>query len=398
MQKISLALTVIMALCAMAGHRKQGRSRSVLTGVGFFVVSCYVDGIFRIIMENGAGEDWRTPLQAVSVFVSKSILLVLLLVLNGMGHTDEDAENYPQARSHAGRVQEDNGAAEEGWQPMDSLTLGISLLFGILVWWIQCLGRSPADFATALFMVFLLAALAGYYVSCRLYRRGLRRRKLQWESRTRKAEAEIYLEGVEERYQHTRELWHDLKNHVNLLSLLLQEGKYQQMADYLRVFGDDVDSLTLPERSGNLVFDAVLADKTARAKRDQIKVELSLCDLTELELRPDEICGLLGNLLDNALEASVRVREGRFLRMTCVDRGNCYYIKIENAFGGGTQKESGGAVLESGKSDRRNRVGHGLGLRSAQRIVHGCGGDLAMESGEGRFVVAVRLPKRRDWK
>ncbi len=402
MQGIRFTLTGGMALCAVLGNRKRGLGRSLLTGVGFFVISCYVDGIFRIIMRNGAGEEWRILLEGVSIFVSKSIMLVLLMVLNGSWHVGEGRGQLEltgkglQAQDCVKEVMGDVGAAGQRWEPLDSLTLGISLLFGILAWWVQGVGRNPEDLGTALFMAFLLAALTGYYGACWFYGRRLRSRRVQSEDRTRKAQAAVYLEGVEEHYQRTRELWHDLKNHVNLLSLLLQEGKYRQMADYLRILGEDVDSLTLPEKSGNLVFDAVLTDKAARAKRDQVRLEVSLCDLTGLELGPDEICGLLGNLLDNALEANARVKEGRFLRVACADRRDCYYIKIENASAGGPEGSGGEAVSASSKSDRRNRVGHGLGLRSAERIVHGCGGDLAIESREGCFAVAVRLPKKRD--
>ena len=52
-----------------------------------------------------------------------------------------------------------------------------------------------------------------------------------------------------------------------------------------------------------------------------------------------------------------------------------------------------GGELVSRKRDRRNQVGHGLGLRSVERTVHGCGGDLAVESRGGQFTVAVRLPR-----
>ena len=71
-----------------------------------------------------------------------------------------------------------------------------------------------------------------------------------------------------------------------------------------------MDALVLPAKSGNLTVDALLADKVARARRAGIAVELILCDLEGLPLRPDEICGLFGNLLVNALESNSRVCEG----------------------------------------------------------------------------------------
>ncbi|MCI8543157.1 MAG: sensor histidine kinase [Lachnospiraceae bacterium] len=220
-------------------------------------------------------------------------------------------------------------------------------------------------------------------------------------------EANLYLRNVEEQYQRTRELWHDLKNHISLLSLLLQEEKYGEMADYLRIFGDDVDSLTLPVKSGNLVVDALLADKVAKAKKEDIQVELSLCNLTGLSLKPDEICSLLGNLLDNALEANRQVPEGKFLSVECRERMDFYYIKVQNAAAGNRSADmkvmqvqgadklraQSADKLPSPKTDRRNQVGHGLGLRSMERIVHACGGELAVERTESQFTAVVRLPR-----
>lgn len=402
MQEISLVLGGIMAICAMGAHRKQGQARSVIIGTGFFVVSCYVDGIFRIIIENGAAGGWKIPLQWVGVFVSKSMMLVLLIVLEITRRSGEslgyESLGYPCDRTKSCEGVEKNSQSREkeecGWGYLEGLTLGVSLFFGILAWWAQGAGESLADAGTALFMIFLMAALIGYYGFCWFYRGELRRKELQWERDAGRAETDRYLEGIENHYEMTRELWHDLKNHLNLLNLLLQEGKHEQMADYLRILGEDVDSLTLPVKSGNLVVDALLADKVARARRERIQVEVALCDLTGLALRPHEICALLGNLLDNALEANLLVKERRFLRVTCANKSDCYYIKVENAFEERPEKGRAGMALESGKSDRRNRVGHGLGLRSAERIVHGWGGDLAMESKEGCFAAAVRLPKK----
>ena len=127
------------------------------------------------------------------------------------------------------------------------------------------------------------------------------------------------------------------------------------MADYLKAFGEDVDSLTLPVKSGNIIVDALLEDKIARARKESVEVSLSLCNLTGLLLKPDEICGLFGNLLDNALEANRQVQKGKFLEIDCREQAETYYIKVKNA-AAGRAKEQGG-VLQTVKTDRSNRVG-----------------------------------------
>lgn len=299
--------------------------------------------------------------------------------------------------SGAGAAGSGTGIAErkpgDGRKPgldyMTGLTLGITLFFLALA-----LG-SPGQqgsvenrFAT---VIFLLLSLVLFYASQIFYERKRRGERRQAEALDRKREADVYLENVENNYQRTRELWHDLKNHINLLNMLLSEQKYEQMAEYLKVFGEDVDSLTLPVKSGNIIVDALLEDKIARARKEGVEVSLSLCNLTGLFLKPDEICGLFGNLLDNALEANRQVQEAKLLEIDCREQAETYYIKVKNA-AAGKAKEQGG-VLQTTKADRQNRVGHGLGLRSVERIVHGCGGELVVDSREREFMVVVRLPR-----
>ena len=189
-------------------------------------------------------------------------------------------------------------------------------------------------------------------------------------------------------------MWHDLRNHVSLLHLLLQEEKYEQMRDYLRVFGEEVDRIALPAKSGNLIVDAVLADKTARAKRENIAVEIELCDLTGLPLKPDEICSLFGNLLDNAIEACLRLERGRKITVTCRVRERETYLSVRNTMA--EEDIVQGKRLISIKRDRENVVGHGLGLRSVERVVNRYAGELVTDAGQGIFTAAVWLPGKRE--
>lgn len=396
---INIILTGLLVLCVVYRQKQYGAARACVAGTGFFAAAFYLDSIFRLIMGNavslagnfspGAVSPAKESLvlggmtQLMGIFLSKSILGTVLIAANTAG-------------SGAGRPKAE--APYNGWQYLDGLTVCITVFFLILGF--ACLkSGGEGDFSVALRLFFLFMLLLAYYISLLSHRkRQYAQRRLE-EVETRERQEKLYLKNVEEQYQRTRELWHDLKNHISLLSLLLQEEKYERMADYLRIFGDDVDSLTLPVKSGNPVVDALLADKVARAKKEDIQVELSLCDLTGLSLKPDEICSLLGNLLDNALEANRQVAEGRFLSVECRKGTKGYYIKVQNAAansgnaGLGTTRGQKANMLQSRKSDRRNQVGHGLGIRSMERIVHANGGELAVERTESRFTAVVRLPE-----
>lgn len=397
MQIIGLIITVLMSLCAAHMQRQRGAAKAWSMGTGFLTVGVYLDNLFFLIVGHGAEENaalqkilwtervWDWIVWGIGLFVSKGILAAALLAAAAA----RDQEPGESLQGNAGDLRI---RAESGWEYPDGLTVGINLFFLLLAAFdvkgyfaLRTQGQDAGGMIPVLVRALFLAILLSYYASLHLHRKKQRLERERREADARKHEAEIYLESVENHYQRTRELWHDLRNHISLLRLFLQEGKYEQMADYLRIFGEDVESLALPVKCGNAVVDALLADKTARAKRDGAAVELSLCDLSNLRLRPDEICGLLGNLLDNALEANRRAESGRFLTIECENRETCCYIRIRNADG----RQPGNI-----KKDRKNQVGHGLGLRSAQRIAHGCGGELAVERGTGCFTAVVRLPVR----
>lgn len=384
-----------------------------MAGVSFFTVAFYLDLVSMLIMEgldtNGTG---KAVLGILAVVISKSILVSGLIfgkvILAGQRQEEEEtgaagsvAGSLGTGGSGAGDLSACGGERRmAGWSKpefdyMTGLTLGVTLFFLVLYFFLYGQqgafgqwGTVGSRFVTA---VFLLFALLLFFASQIFYERKRQGERKQAEAQNRKREADVYLENVENNYQRTRELWHDLKNHINLLNILLLEGKYEQMTDYLQAFGEEVDSLTLPVKSGNIIVDALLEDKVSRAKKEGVEVSLSLCNLTGLSLKPDEICGLFGNLLDNALEANCLVQEGKFLEIDCREQAEGYYIRVRNKAAGKAKNQGG--VLQTAKTDRLNRVGHGLGLRSVERIVHGCGGELAVDSREREFTVVVRLPR-----
>ena len=415
MKILDCVITGLLTAYVILAQWRRNRNKACVIGMGFFVVAFYVDCIFSVIMEGVSGASSRPLFQILGIVVSKSILVAALMmgrVLLASGReagkvepevleigTRKDIESGEGKEKSRKKLEpnnrENNKNNEEGNEALtylDCMTVGVHLFFLILAPLMLSPASDHTDSLYRLFMLlFFLAVILVFDISLYIHGRRQQERARQSQDAARRHEADLYLRGVEDNYQRTRELWHDLKNHISLLKLLLQEKRYEQMGDYLRIFGEDVDSLTLPVKSGNLVVDALLADKLGRAKKENIKIELSLCNLTGIRLRPDEICGLLGNLLDNALEANLQVAEGRFLKVDCREQEDCFYIWVRNATAGSVREQDGS--LQSRKLDKRNRVGHGLGLRSVERIVHGCGGEMTVDSKESCFTVVVRLPK-----
>ena len=99
---------------------------------------------------------------------------------------------------------------------------------------------------------------------------------------------------MEQQYQRTRELWHDLKNHIKILEILAGEERFEELTDYLDSFQRDVERRMIPTKTGCAVVDALLGDKLYQAGKQGTKMSLQLCNLSEMRLQAIDLCVILG--------------------------------------------------------------------------------------------------------
>ena len=141
--------------------------------------------------------------------------------------------------------------------------------------------------------------------------------KIQEKTDTRVKEA-LYkrqLEYYSKQYQEisrsqaeTRKMRHELKNNYILLEALARKGDTESILAYLpQMYETAPQSLTA--HTGNIVVDAVINYRISSAQADNIRFQLSLSIPTRLDISDIRLCGLLGNALDNAIEACLRVPE-----------------------------------------------------------------------------------------
>lgn len=199
---------------------------------------------------------------------------------------------------------------------------------------------------------------------------------------------EEYQQSVELQYQRTRELWHDLKNHIHVLELLAGEERLDELNDYLGSFKRDVEIRMIPMKTGCTAVDALLSDKLYHAHRRDMEILLQVCDLSKIMIRPSDLCAVLGNLLDNAMEACDRLPENKKIQLRIKQQENFYYITVINT---AEEPKTADKALVSEKKGKENGVGHGLGLRSVERIAHQYGGSLVTDYEAGEFRAIVRM-------
>lgn len=196
-----------------------------------------------------------------------------------------------------------------------------------------------------------------------------------------------YFEEINNRYSQMRMLKHDINNHLSAMSLLLKEGRTEEAQKYLQEITNDLESTMPVARTGIHALDMILWNKISLAKENSITIQPAIDGmLTGLQITDYELCSLLGNLLDNAIEAvqklpeenrQISLRIGRQLDMLC--------IFCENPFA--TIQKEGNRFITL-KADHQN---HGLGLRQVKHIAHKYNGTVDIKTEDNIFSVSVLL-------
>lgn len=198
-----------------------------------------------------------------------------------------------------------------------------------------------------------------------------------------------HYEEVENMYRIMRAWRHDYHNHIQAAGSYLELGKYEELAAYLRELDESIYEIDRIVKTGNLMADAILNSKLSLMREYHIRTEVTAHVPAQMRITDTELCVLLGNLLDNAIEAcrKVPLEENRFIKIYMDILQQQFYISVMNSMEGKAQKHGG--ML---KSTKHGPGLHGFGLQRVDRIVEKYGGFLERESEEGVFATEILLP------
>ena len=108
-------------------------------------------------------------------------------------------------------------------------------------------------------------------------------------------------------YNQVRGWRHDYRNHIQNMKILLSEGNYAKLDGYLNELAEDLNTVDTVIKTGNVMADAVLNSKLTTAQKANIKVTVKAGVPDDIVMSDVELCAVMGNLLDNALEACMKL-------------------------------------------------------------------------------------------
>lgn len=156
---------------------------------------------------------------------------------------------------------------------------------------------------------------------------------------------------------------HDMINHVNIILGLIERNSPDKAIEYIHEMDKRTSEFEEIRYTDNIAVDSILSSKVNLAKEKGIEIQMDLNVFSDIKLTNIEICTLLGNLLDNSIEACEKVEEGKFISLKILAQEDKLVVRIKNSTSGNLKQENG--IFKTTKK----RGMHGIGLSQIDSVV-----------------------------
>ena len=199
---------------------------------------------------------------------------------------------------------------------------------------------------------------------------------------------ETHYKEVENMYKQMRGWRHDYRNHIQTMKVLASNGDMEGLKEYLNNLDTDLNTVDIAIKTGNAMADAIINSKVSLARSRDIDVSIDAHIPIKLKMSELDLCCILGNLFDNAIEASMPLpKEKRLIRVYMDMKGTQLYISFTNFTS--TKK-----LTKLGNSFATTKgEGHGFGLVRIDNIVDRLDGYLSRNSEDGAFTTEILIPQ-----
>lgn len=202
-----------------------------------------------------------------------------------------------------------------------------------------------------------------------------------------------YYFALQQQIELVRKFRHDIANHLQTVELLakLPDVRSAEIDEYEEVLRKQHQRLATIGYCSNPVIDAALAGKVRYCKKMEIPIEISMSgvNFSEQSIEELDLLGLLFNLLDNAIESCMKIRdhESRHIELQCFQTAGCFVLLMKNSFL---------EVVEQNHrliTTKRDKKYHGVGMSIVSDIVkkYDGGMDITYEYGEACNDFCIRI-------
>ena len=199
----------------------------------------------------------------------------------------------------------------------------------------------------------------------------LLRQQIQLESEKANALYDVYLQQ--------RHLTHDFTNQLNTIAGLLEQGDTASALDLIHSNAAEIHTNTLVVNTSNPMIDTLLSQKYNEAQKRAIPVIFSLCDLSECPIASRDLLVLLGNLVDNAIEASEKISDP-CIQIKLQRSDHDFVLSVRNRIPTSTVIIDNAIPLST-----KGKLGHGMGLKNVITILQKYHAEYTLSAKQGWF-------------
>lgn len=195
-----------------------------------------------------------------------------------------------------------------------------------------------------------------------------------------------YYMKVKDNQFKTRQLYHDMKNHIICIKKLNENGYNSN--NYISNIESQLKTYDNTFESGNMLLDIILNDKKEICDEINIdfhcNINFTKCNFIELE----DICSIFSNILDNSIEACEKINDcKKYISLEGKIIENFFVLKAENSKANKINIKDRKVI-----TDKKDKFLHGLGIKSIKRSVKKYNGEVVIDYTDDRFTLNILIP------
>lgn len=200
-----------------------------------------------------------------------------------------------------------------------------------------------------------------------------------------------YSDSLKSRVDEVRRIKHDMSDHLNIISMLYDQGDFEKMKNYICDIRKAISDISPLSYSDNIIADYLLMNFSEQAKASCVTYEAKAIIGENVGISDGELCSLVSNIIKNAIEACERIplNKERFLKFTMYKKDNKLIVKCDNTCVPRTVILEDDSHLKTVKKDKSS---HGFGISIIRNICEKHGGAVVFDLVDSIFKLKAVIP------
>lgn len=191
---------------------------------------------------------------------------------------------------------------------------------------------------------------------------------------------EKQFELIQQNIEKTKRIRHDTKNHYISIKYLYNEEELEEGNKYIDSLMEELNSDYFNIRTGNIIVDSILNYKLSEINQNDIELKKEILIPKKLKIENVDLTIILGNLIDNAIEALKKEEKKRKLFIKIKYADSNLMLEMKNTC------SVNDVCLKNIKTTKRDKENHGLGIKNVKEVVKKYDGNLDLQLNDGEFI------------